>query len=125
MGLEDANRQICARMQEIVRDRQLSDRELKAGCDYLDAAREVAAPNDAGWFAQHRQAIAGNLRGNVLTIIAAVSELATAKGQPISQAVQDYCDRHDKVGSEAWRRGIVRRRLIRQAFQAALQPSRN
>ncbi len=125
MGLEDANRQICARMQEIVRARPFTDRELKAGCDYLDAAREVAAPPGSGWFAQHRQAIASNLRGNVLTIIAAVSELATAKGQPIGQAVREYCDPHDKVGSEQWRRGIVRRRLVRQAFRAALQPTRN
>ncbi len=125
MGLEDANRQICARMQEIVRNRPLSDRELKVGCDFLDAAREVAKPNDPSWFAQHRQSIASNLKGNVVTIIAAVSELATVRGQPVSQAIQDYCERPDRVGSETWRRGIVRRRLIRQAFQAALQPMRN
>jgi len=43
----------------------------------------------------------------------------------IVRARQEYCDRSDKVGSEAWRRGIVRRRLIRQALQAALQPTRN
>lgn len=125
MGLEDANRQICARMQEIVRARPFTDRELKVGCDYLDAAREVAAPPGSGWFAQHRQSIANNLRGNVLTIIAAVGDMATVKGQPIGQAVRDYCERYDKVGSEQWRRGIVRRRLIRQALQAALQPMRN
>nr|MBP7253747.1 hypothetical protein [Alphaproteobacteria bacterium] len=79
MDVKEANAQICRRMEQFVQNMPLSDKILRVGSDYADAAREAGGPNDPGWFAAHRASIASNLKGNVLTIIMAMREVATYK----------------------------------------------
>lgn len=124
MDVKEANAQICRRMEQFVQDVPLSDKILRVGSDYADAAREAGGANDPGWFAAHRASIASNLKGNVLTIIMAMREVATYKGVPLPQAAQTYLKPKDPIGSEGWRRGVVRRHLLRHALRAALaEPS--
>lgn len=120
MDIREANAQISDRMAQFVQTAPLSDKLLRVGSDYADAAREAGAVNDAGWFAAHRASITSNLKGNVLTIIMAMREVATHKGEPLPQAIQTYLRPKDPVGSEGWRRGALRRHLLRHALRAAL-----
>jgi hypothetical protein len=120
MGLQESNQEICQRMEQFVKTAPLSDKILRVGSDYADAAREAGATNDPGWFAANRASIASNLKGNVLTIIMAMREIATYKGVPLPQAAQHYLKPTEPVGSEGWRRGVVRRHLLRHALRSAL-----
>lgn len=120
MDVREANAQISARMEQFVQTAPLSDKILQVGSDYADAAREAGGGREPGWFAAHRASIASNLKGNVLSIIAAMREVATHKGEPLPQAVQNYLKPQHPVGSEGWRRGVVRRHLLRHALRAAL-----
>jgi hypothetical protein len=121
MNLQDANRELCQRMLGYVQQRPLTDRELRVGCDFSDAYRHDGGSQDPQWFAANRDSIAKNLKGNVQTIITLMQHNASMQGVPIVDVMQNHLKTQQAVHkSEQWSRGLVRRRLCRQALRAAL-----
>ena len=119
MNLQDANDVICSRMENFVREKQLKDAELRIGCDYSDAVRYENGSNDPTWFAAHRELIASNLKGNVLTIITAARQMANTMGKPVTKTLKNYLKPEHRIGTEEWRRGAMRRHLTRLALHRA------